>query len=339
MKRFLFYLKNALEQLWKEKRCSAILILSATVTFTAMIVLFQISFANADTLEELQVSRRTYQAQFTDPENAEAAAASKEVWHWLTEGEELPEITKVSGLQGISAGYILTSFWEDGIEQFRAEQWNFFAADETTESMEDFKVTEGRYFLPEELDAGSNVILLSETICEMDELPYQVGDTLVLNEVSYEIVGFASGIKHYMPLKTVLQVDNMGILFSSVQFSDVLTGKEEAAFYEKMNAVCQTVECQYDTKMEELGRQIISYLISSLLLLGICVITLARILRYLWYSKRHEYAIYRQCGATKGQTRWILCLQIVSFCLISAVLAIGAYQLFIPVLEYYQIGQ
>lgn len=338
MKTVAFYFKTGLEQLWKEKRCSAILILTTTVTFAAILVLFRIFFANMGTWEELQISRRTYDVSFHGFQTAEEAVASKHVWQWLTEGETLPKDLKFHNLQGCTAGYMLSSYWENGKEVIRADQWTFYAADAKTETAEDFSIREGRFFLPEELEEGKPVVLLSKDMCDVESLSYGVGDTLVLNETSYEIVGFVSGMVHYMPLQTILQTEDIGILFDSVCFSQILNARQVTALEEQLASLCETVENRYDKKMEGLGWQVLSYLIASLSLLGICAITLVRILRYLWFSRRHEYGIYLQCGATKAQTRWIVCLQIVSFCLISAILAVGVYQLFIPVLDYYGIG-
>lgn len=338
MKTVAFYFKTGLEQLWKEKRCSAILILTATVTFVAIMVLFRIFFFNVESWEELQIKRCTYNFQFYEPKTEETAIDSKAALQWLTEGEELPNYSEIVNLRGRTIDYILTSYWENGEEIFVATQWIFNAVDTNIAMTQEIDITEGRYFLQEELETGKNVVLLSKPICEMEQSPYNVGDSLVLGNDTYIIVGFVSNMMHYMPLQTILQTNSMDVLFDTVRFSHSLNNTQITTLHNKFDSFCETIENQYDEEMEDFGGKVLSYLVSSLLLLGICAITLIRILSYLWISKQYEYAIYRQCGATNGQVRWILCLQIISFCLLSIILAIGIYQLFTPVLNYYEIG-
>ncbi len=285
--RLRFILGVSVKQLWNNIKSTLVVFLSLTVCVTSVFLMAEALLYSNSLIQNIEVNRRTY--SIADNGYSEDYASAYALYREVIYGDTLPEISRIDG---IYAKPIMNENAEDYIE---LSVYLISDARYTT----DFDLIDGRAFTEEEIANGANVVILSDTLNYWRPgNEYKVGETIKLNDVSYEIIGI-DRTGSYITEKNILNSQNFFINFGNIEFAKKLSSTEEQTFID----LFATTDAQPTSWFSQYFMEFMMHIITYIVLIGLvsyCAFSIiAQLFNYMVKSRLYEYNIYKILGIEK----------------------------------------
>lgn len=324
--RLRFIFSVSLKQLWNNLKSTIVIILSLTVCITSVFLMAEALLYSNNFLADIELNQRTYVLDTSDD-----TADNKNTYRLYNEviyGTKLPKISEIDGIYVNSA---VNTNVEDYISAA------IYKKDDSRYSVE-LDLIDGRPFSENEISEGTNVIIIDNNLNYWREgNEYKVGDTVVINGSSYEIIGID---KHqsYITEENVLKNENFSIYFDSIVFTERLNTSDEQKFMELFATVNAVPESRFSQFFSEFAIHVVTYIVLILLVSYCAFSIIAQLFRYMVKSRRYEYNIYKVLGVHSSLLFALYFTPILFVSVTSGILGILLYRYSEPLQSYIGMG-
>ena len=265
-------------------------------------------------LQNIEVNRRTYSIEMIGGTNNPAETFT--VYNEIIYGNTLPQISSIAG---IYANPIVDENVEDYIS-------SSIYLDNDFRYITELNLIDGRGFSEEEIADGSNVVIISSDVNYWrGEDPYQVGDSLLINNIPYEIIGIDS-YNSYITEQNVMNNRNFIIYFDSIQFADRLSVSDEKAFMELFASVNCSATSIFSQQLTEFAMHVVTYVVLIGLVSYCAFSIIAQLFNFMVKSREYEYKIYKVLGINRSLLAALYFTPILLVSILSGVLGLLVYR-------------
>lgn len=284
-----FILNVSIKQLWNNLKSTIVIILSLTMCITSVFLMAEAMLYSNTFLQNIEENRRTYSLEGGG--YSEDYERTYTLYNEVMYGDCLPEIAK---FYGIYANPILS----DNVENYFGVA--LYLKDDSRYAVE-LDLIDGRSFSDKEIAEGANVIVLSylENHYRTDD-EYKVGDTVLINDISYEIIGIDGGINSYITEQNILNNHNFYIYFDTIAFAQRLSSTEEQAFVDLFTAIGSTPVSWYEQYFSGFALHVVTCIVLISLVSYCAFSIIAQLFKFMVKSREYEYNIYKILGIRRS---------------------------------------
>ena len=279
-----FVIAVSLKQLQSNLKSTLVVILCLTICVASVFLMAESLLYSNNFLQDIEINRRTYSVNMSG--GSENPAKTYTVYNEVIYGDTLPEISSITGIYA-------NPDIDENVEDYISAAVYF--ENDPRYSVE-LDLIDGRGFTAEELAAGSNVIIISTDLNYWKAKdPYEVGDTVLVNNTPYEVIGIDS-YSSYITEQNVLNNRNFYIYFDGIQFSQRLSTDDEQLFMELFTSVNGSPTSRFSQLLTEFTIHVATY-ICLIGLVSYCAFSIiAQLFNYMVKSRQYEYNIYKVLG-------------------------------------------
>ncbi len=282
--RLRFIFSVSLKQLWNNLKSTLVIILSLTVCITSVFLMAEALLYSNNFLTDIELNRRTYEINM--PGSTTDNKTSYRLYEEVVYGTKLP---KISEIIGIYVNPVVSTDVEDYISAA------VYKEEDSRYSVE-LDLIDGRSFSENEIAEGTNVIIIDNNLNYWREgNEYKVGDTVFINDISYEIIGIDNH-QSYITEENVLKYENFYIYFDNIVFAEQLKASDEQIFMELFDVVDAVPESRFSRLFSEFAIHVLTYIVLIALVSYCAFSIIAQLFHYMVKSRRYEYNIYKVLG-------------------------------------------
>lgn len=317
-----FVIAVSLKQLRSNLKSTLVVILCLTICIASVFLMAESLLYSNNFLQDMEVNRRTYSVNMSV--SSEKSKETYTVYNEVVYGDSLPEISSITG---IYANPVIDENVEDYISAA------VYLENDPRYSVE-LDLIDGRGFTAEEVETGSNVVIISTDLNYWKaEDPYEVGDTVLVNNIPYEVIGIDS-YSSYITEQNVLNNQNFIIYFDGIQFAQRLSTADEQTFMELFASVNGSPTSRFSEFFAEFAIHVATY-IGLIGLVSYCAFSIiAQLFNYMVKSRQYEYNIYKVLGIKHSLLFAVYYTPILLLSIMSGFLGIVLYRYSEPLQRY-----
>lgn len=282
--RFRFVLESSFKQLIRNIKSTVVIILSLTVCVSAVFFMAEALLYSTNFLKNIAVNKRTYNLHLSA--GGENPGKRYDFYEAVMHDENFPEIEFVSNI-------FLNPVKQDNMEVYIAPNVYLHNHPYYTPSL---NLLEGRPFTEEELRNGSNVIIIADNINDWhDGDPLQVGDTVIMNDKTYEIIGIDRQ-NSYITESNLLASQDFIICIDQIRFASLLSPNEEQLLTDLCAELRTRPKTVYSEQASGFAMHVITYIGLIALVLYCAFSIISQLFDYMVKSRLYEYNIYKVLG-------------------------------------------
>lgn len=283
-----FVVEASVNQLIRNIKSTVVIILSLAVCITSVFFMTEALLYSTNFLKNMLVNKRTYNLHLAS--SAEFPEKRYDFYKTIMYDEAFPEIE-----------YIPTVFANPiNNENTKVYIAPSIYAEQKTYYKPSLDLMEGRPFTEEEMRNGNNVLIIAEYVNDWHKgEPIQVGDTVIMNDKPYEIIGIDRQ-NSYITESNLLANQDFIISISQIRFASQLSAREE----QLLTDLCAQLRSKPKTVFSEMATGFAMHVITYIGLIGLvlyCAFSIiSQLFNYMVKSRLYEYNIYKVLGISNG---------------------------------------